>query len=162
MLRNFATLFRVPSRIDPHRMRANDKMRALHRPMREGEITMRFSMIAAACALGLAATPALAQDFDPMQFADGDKDGKVTLEEYTAFQTQAWGFISQGSDKIKVADMEPMMQPMVAGIAPDAEGFVTQAAFVAYIPTRFKSADGNSDGSLTSAELRASLGMPAA
>lgn len=96
-----------------------------------------------------------------MQFADPNGDGRVTLDEYTVFQGQAWGYIAQGAEKVKVADLPDMMKPIVAGVAPDRDGFVAHEAFTAYIPARFKAADTDGDGTLTAAELKASLGMAA-
>jgi hypothetical protein len=115
----------------------------------------------AAAALVTLAVPAAAQDFDPMQFADTNADGKVTLEEYTSFEAQAWNYITQGADKVKAADLPAGMQPVVAGVTPDAGGYVTQAAFTSSVPDRFKAADTDGDGTLSGAELRASLGQAA-
>ena len=120
---------------------------------------------AAALAMAGLAAPVVAQDggdFDLMGFADTNKDGKVSLEEFTAFQEQGWGFISQGADSIKVADMQPMMKPMLASIAPDASGAITHAAYTASIPARFKAADKNGDGFLDKAELTAMFPPPPA
>lgn len=119
---------------------------------------MRTYLTIASLLAGLTA-PALAQEFDLMGFADTNSDGKVTTEEFTAFQGQGWQFASQGAEKVKPGDLDPMMQPMMAGITPDAEGYVTAAAFTAYIPTRFKNADKDGDGALSKAELEASV-MP--
>lgn len=121
---------------------------------------MRAYMTIAAAALAGLAAPALAQDFDLMGFADTDTDGKVSADEYAAFQTAGWQFASNGADKVKPGDLQDMMRPIVAGVDVDAEGYVTQAAFVAYIPTRFKAADTNGDGSLDKAELEASIMPP--
>lgn len=120
---------------------------------------MRISMTIAAVVMA-AAAPALAQDFDLMGFADTDKDDKVSMAEFTAFQGQGWQFAANGADKIKPADLQDMMKPVVAGVPVDADGNVTAAAFTAYIPTRFKNADKDGDGALTKAELEASMGMP--
>jgi len=121
------------------------------------------SLIAAAALV--AATVGLvghaqAQDFDLMQFADGDSDGKVTVAEYTSFSEQTWGFVSQGGDKVKVADLDDMAKGALNGIAPDADGAITKVAYIAGVPDRFKSADKNGDGVLDSAELNATMRPP--
>jgi len=117
-------------------------------------------MLAVAAALTLFATPALAQEFDPMQFADSDHDGKVTLAEYTAFQEGGWNFVTQGAVSVKPADVPMPGGGMLMGIPTDADGVLTKEAFMAYVPTRFKAVDANADGSIDENELRASFGMP--
>jgi Ca2+-binding EF-hand superfamily protein len=98
-----------------------------------------------------------AQDMDLMQFADADHDGKVTSEEYTAFREQGWGFFTQGADKVKPADLDPMAQGAFKGVAADADGYVTKAAYMAVTPAFFKAADKNGDGVLSSEELNNSM-----
>ncbi len=110
-----------------------------------------------AAALVCVAAPALAQDVDVMQFADGNGDGKVTVEEYTAFLGQAWDYLLQSAEKVKVADADPMAKPLLSGVTPDANGVVTKQAFLAAAPVKFKAADKNGDGTLDSAELNASM-----
>ncbi len=122
---------------------------------------MRISMMIAAVVAAGAAMPALAQDFDPMQFADTNTDKKISADEFATFQTGGWQFVSQGADKISAAALDPMVKPMMAGVPVDADGNITQAAYVASIPDRFKAADKDADGSLSEAELRAAIGMPA-
>lgn len=117
-------------------------------------------LIAAAVLAVATAGQAVAQDFDLMQFADTNGDGKVTVEEYAAFNEQGWGFIAQGAEKVKPAELDAMMQPAFNGITPDAEGYVTQAAYLAIGPTRFKAADKDGDGALNSAELNATMQPP--
>lgn len=92
-----------------------------------------------------------------MALIDTDKDGKVSAAEYTAFSEQRWGRLSQGADKVKVADLQGPQANALAGIAPDANGEVTKAAYLAAQPARFKAADTNGDGSLDQAELMASF-----
>ena len=108
-------------------------------------------------AFGGFASQALAQDMDLMAFADADKDGKVTTAEYASFSEQGWGFFSQGADKVKPAELDDMAKGAFNGIAPNAEGYVTHAAYTAAIPVRFKAADKNSDGTLDGAELNATM-----
>ena len=96
-----------------------------------------------------------AQAQDIMSFADTNMDGKVSLEEYTAFSDQGWMFISMGADKIKLVDVDPMFKPAFSGVTPDAQGFVDKAAYMAAVPARFKAADKNGDGFLNAAELNA-------
>jgi hypothetical protein len=110
------------------------------------------SLLAALPLLALAA-PAVAQDFDLMAIADGNSDGKVTLEEYTAFSTQGWGFVSQGKDKVKVGDLDPQAQLAFFAIQPNAEGYVTQQMYMDAIPARFKLFDADGNGSLNADEL---------
>ena len=121
---------------------------------------LAVAALAAVASLGAVAGIARAQDFDLMQFADGDKDGKVTAAEYEAFSAQGWDYFSQGADKVKVADLDPQAKPAFASIAPDADGFVTKAAYMAAVPGRFKAADKNGDGVLDAAELNASMKPP--
>ncbi len=45
---------------------------------------MRRTAIIAAVAIAALAAPAIAQDFDLMGFADTDKNGKVSAEEFAA------------------------------------------------------------------------------
>ncbi len=92
-----------------------------------------------------------------MALIDTDKDGKVSLAEYTAFSTQRWDRLSQGADKVKVADLQGPRANALTGVAPDANGEVTKAAYLAAQPARFKAADTNGDGSLDTTELTASF-----
>jgi Ca2+-binding EF-hand superfamily protein len=121
-----------------------------------------WAALAAAAAGFAGTTAAQAQEMDLMQFADTSQDGKVSLEEYTAFSEQGWGFFSQGADKVKVASLEPMAKGAFNGIAPDANGDVTHAAYTASTPDRFKKFDTNGDGSLDKAELTAAIVPPTA
>jgi len=125
---------------------------------------MRSNITIAAAILALAgvSAPALAQDFDIMQFADTNADGKVTIEEYGAMSEQGWGFFSQGAESVKVADLDPMAKSAFNGITPDASGSVTHAAYTASVPARFKAADKDGNGSLSKAELEATMAPPAA
>ena len=102
-----------------------------------------------------------AQDMDLMEYADTDKDGKVTQAEYTSFAEQGWSYFAQGADKVKVADLDAMAKPAFAGITPDAQGYVTKEAYMAGVPARFKAADKNGDGWLSAAELNGSMAPPA-
>jgi hypothetical protein len=102
---------------------------------------------------------AMAQDFDLMQFADADQDGKVTEAEYANFREQGWTFIAQGAEVVKIADLDDMMKGAFAGITPDAEGQVSKAAYLSVTPALFKAADKNGDGTLDGQELNASM-MP--
>lgn len=123
---------------------------------------MRRTLVIAVLAAAFAA-PAIAQgDFDLMGFADTDKDGKVSTQEFAAFQEQGWGFISQGAESIKAADIQPMMKAAFEGIAPDASGNITHAAYTAATPAKFKAADKNADGSLSKEELLALFPAPPA
>ena len=119
-----------------------------------------MGMAVLAMIAGGAANQAMAQDMDLMAFADADKDGKVTLAEYTSFSEQGWGFFSQGADKVKLADLDPMAKGAFNGIAPDAEGNVSKATYMTAVPDRFKAADKNGDGTLDSAELNATMQPP--
>jgi hypothetical protein len=92
-----------------------------------------------------------------MQYADTNGDGKVSVEEYTAFLGQAWDYLAQNADKVKAATADPMLKPLIAGVAPDANGEVTKAALIAAAPAKFKAADKNGDGVLDSTELNASM-----
>ncbi len=92
-----------------------------------------------------------------MQYADSNGDGKVTQEEYTAFLGQAWDYLMQSAEKVKVADADPMAKPLLSGVTPDANGEVTKAAFLAAAPVKFKAADKNGDGVLDAAELNGSM-----
>jgi hypothetical protein len=126
---------------------------------RERRFSMRLAIAAAALAvatIGITGS-VLAQDMDLMQFADPDGDGKVTAAEFTSFSEQGWSFFSQGADKVKVADLDPMAKPAFVGVTPDAEGFVTKAAYMAAVPARFKAADKDGDGVLSAAELNGSM-----
>ena len=111
----------------------------------------------AAAALICATAPALAQDVDVMQYADTNGDGKVTQEEYAAFLGQAWDYLMQSAEKVKVADASAQAKPLLNGVTPDANGEVTKAAFLAAAPAKFKLADKNGDGTLDAAELNASM-----
>jgi hypothetical protein len=118
-------------------------------------------MIAVA-ALVAAATLSVgqAQAQDLMSFADTNMDGKVSLDEFKAFLAQGWMFIGMGADKVKLADVDPMFKGAFTGVAVDADGYVTQAAWNASAEPRFKAADKNGDGFLSAEELNASMGAP--
>jgi hypothetical protein len=121
----------------------------------EEEPTMRSWIVAAvSLAIFSSTAPVLAQEaMDLMAIADTNQDGKVTPEEYQAFSEQGWSFVSQGQDKVKVADLDQMAQMAFIGISPDAEGFVTRQMYIDAIPARFEMFDQNKDGSLNSDEL---------
>lgn len=93
------------------------------------------------------------QPMDLMQLADTDGDGKVTLEEYQAFTEQGWGFISQGADKVKVADLDDQAKLAFFGIQPDAQGYVTHKMYTDAAPARFKLFDTDKNGSLNVDEI---------
>lgn len=119
---------------------------------------MRFtrSLVIIAASV-VCATAAVAQDVDVMQYADTNGDGKVTVEEYTAFLGQAWDYLAQGADKVKAASAEPQVKGLISGVMPDADGNVTKAALLAAAPAKFKAADKNGDGVLDAAEINASM-----
>ncbi len=123
---------------------------------------MRLAIVMAALAVSTAGLVGVshAQDVDLMQYADTNMDGKVTPDEYAAFTAQGWEFFSQGADKVKVADLDPQAKGAFTGITPDADGFVTKAAYVAQGPIRFKAADKDGDGVRSAAELNASMKPP--
>ena len=114
--------------------------------------------LAIAAALFAWAGAAHAQGIDLMQFADGDGDGKVTPAEYVAFSQQTWDYFAPGLDKVEVSKLEPIGQAAVKGVQVDAAGFVTKADYLASDDARFKAADTNHDGTLSGAELNASMG----
>ncbi len=120
---------------------------------------MRLISIVGVSAVALvgATQIAMAQDADVMQYADTNSDGKVTAEEYTAFLGQAWNYLTQSADKVKVAELDPMAKGLMSGVTPDASGTVTKEAFLAAAPAKFKAADKNGDGVLDAAELNASM-----
>jgi Ca2+-binding EF-hand superfamily protein len=123
---------------------------------------MRRTTIIAAIAIAALAGPAIAQDFDLMGFADTDKNGKVSAEEFAVFQEQGWGFLSNGAESIKLADVQPQMKAAFNGVTPDASGAITHASYTAGVPARFKAADKDGDGSLSKAELEALFPAPPA
>ena len=92
-----------------------------------------------------------------MQFADTNGDGKVTPEEFANFREQGWGYFSQGAEKLKVADLDPMAKGAFTGVTPDADGYVTKKAYLDATPERFKAADKNGDGTLSRDELNNSV-----
>lgn len=93
------------------------------------------------------------QPMDLMSLADANSDGKVTLEEYQAFTEQGWGFVSQGADKVKIADLDDQAKLAFFGIQPDAEGYVTHKMYTDAAPSRFKLFDADKNGSLNADEL---------
>src|SRR5689334_20227946 len=106
---------------------------------------MRIFAMTGAVIIAFAGTMASAQapefqqqPMDLMQLADTDGDGKVTLEEYQAFTEQGWGFISQGADKVKVADLDDQAKLAFFGIQPDAQGYITHKMYTDAAPVRFK------------------------
>ena len=101
-----------------------------------------------------------AQAQDLMSFADTNMDGKVSLDEYKAFLAQGWMFLAMGADKIKLADVDPMFKAAFTGVPVDADGNITQAAWLGSAEPRFKAADKNGDGFLSAEELTASMGGP--
>ena len=125
---------------------------------------MRRTTIIAAAAIAALAAPVIAQggDFDLMGFADTNKDNKVSVEEFAAFQEQGWGFLSQGNESVKLSEVQPQMQAVLAGVTPDASGNITHAAYTAAVPAKFKAADKNGDGSLSKEELLALFPAPPA
>ena len=116
--------------------------------------------LVAAGAIVACASGASAQAQDLMSFADTNMDGKVSLDEFKAFLAQGWMFIGMGADKVKLADVDPMFKGAFTGVAVDADGYVTQAAWNASAEPRFKAADKNGDGFLSAEELNASMGAP--
>jgi len=116
-----------------------------------------IKILGLSAALVFTAATALAQDVDVMQYADTNGDGKVTLEEYTAFMGQAWDYLMMSADKVKASDVDPMAKGLIVGVTPDSDGYITKAAFLAAAPAKFKAADTNGDGVLDAAELNASM-----
>lgn len=119
---------------------------------------MRSRSILIAVATLLAGAAAQAQGpeaaaMDLMPIADTNQDGKVSLEEYKAFTAAGWGFVSQGAEKVKVADLDPQAQLAFFGITPDAQGYVTQKAYLDAAQPRFTLFDADKNGSLSSDEI---------
>ncbi len=85
--------------------------------------------------------------------ADTNGDGKVTLEEYQAFTEQGWDFVSQGADKVKVADLDDQAKLAFFGIQPDAQGYVTHKMYTDAAPARFKLFDTDKNGSVNADEI---------
>lgn len=110
----------------------------------------------AALFIGISAhaqAPELQQQIDLMQLADANGDGKVTLEEYQVFTKQGWGFVSQGEDKVKVADLDDQAKLAFFGIQPDAQGYVTHKMYLDAAPMRFKLFDTDKNGTLNADEI---------
>jgi len=120
---------------------------------------MRIGLVLIASAVAMAglAGRASAQDMDLMQFADANGDGKVTPEEFATFREQGWNFFSQGAEKVKVADLDPMAKGAFIGVTPDAEGYVNKQAYLAVTSERFKATDKNGDGTIDRDELNNSV-----
>lgn len=121
---------------------------------------MRIIAMTGAVIIALAGTMASAQapefqqqPMDLMQLADANGDGKVTLEEYKAFTEQGWGFVSQGADKVKVADLDDQAKLAFFGLQPDAQGYVTHTMYTDAAPARFKLFDTDKNGSLNADEI---------
>lgn len=115
---------------------------------------MRKLILAAAAATATLAMPAAAQEaIDLFGFADSNQDGKVSLDEYKAFSEAGWGFIAQGKDKVKVAELDQMGQLALFGTTPDADGVVTHEAYTAAVPGKFQLLDADKDGTLNSDEI---------
>lgn len=88
-----------------------------------------------------------------MPFADTNRDGMVTADEYTAFSEQGWGFVAHDEKEVNFADLDKSAQIAFLGVIPNKEGVITRRMFVDAIPTRFKMLDRNGDGTLNSDEL---------
>ncbi len=58
---------------------------------------------------------------------------------------------------MKPASLQGFQANALAGIAPDANGDVSKAAYLAAQPAKFKAADTNGDGFLSEAEMMASF-----
>jgi len=114
---------------------------------------MRQIALALTFTAAVIGSAAMAQDFDLMAIADANSDGKVTIEEYTAFSEAGWGFVSQGQTKVKVAELDPQAQLAFFAIQPDAEGYVSKEMYLAAVPARFKLFDADGNGSLDADEL---------
>lgn len=111
-------------------------------------------LIASAVLVGSAAA---AQDFDFFGFADTDRDGKVTLAEYSAFREGGWSYFFQGQDKVTAESADPMAKNALRGSAVDAEGNVTHQAYSDAAPALFEKADANGDGALDQQEMTAAM-----
>ena len=120
---------------------------------------MRFGLVLIASAMAVAglSVPASAQEMDLMQFADTNGDGKVTPEEFANFREQGWNYFSQGAEKIKLSDLDPMAKGAFIGVTPDADGYVTKKAYLDATPARFKATDKNGDGTIDRDELNNSM-----
>ena len=114
---------------------------------------LALTLAAAATAAHAQAPELQAQAVDLMAMADADQDGKVTPEEYLKFSEAGWGFVSQGADKVKVADLDSQAQLAFFGIQPDANGMVTHKMYIDAVPARFKLFDADKNGSLNADEL---------
>jgi Ca2+-binding EF-hand superfamily protein len=122
--------------------------------------------------LALSTTVALAQPGPGRNppSPDADKDGKVTLVEFKAAQNQRQGRMfdrmdADGDGKITQTEADAMARraeaagrgapggPGVMGLDANKDGAVTRAEMDAMTERRFKSADADSDGSLSQDEL---------
>jgi uncharacterized protein (DUF2141 family) len=121
---------------------------------------MRALYVAAGLSIALLSSQALAQQMDLFGVADADKDGKITLTEYTIFHENGWGFFSNGAPSVKLGELPVFAKSAFAGVTPDANGDVTKEAYMAVAPAQFKEADKNGDGVLDKDEFTAMMGPP--
>lgn len=111
-------------------------------------------------AIGLAVSGvAVAQDMDLFAMADSNHDDNVSPAEYAAFREMGWDYFFGGQDSTAVGQ-NPEAAGLLAGVAPDAAGKVTRAAFTAAAAALSKQADKSGDGVLNRAEFEAAMPPP--
>ena len=99
-------------------------------------------------------SPALqSESMNLMPFADTNRDGKVTADEYTAFSEQGWGFVAHDGSEVNFADLDKSAQVAFLGVIPNKHGVITRQMYIEAIPARFKMLDRNRDGTLDADEL---------
>ena len=120
-----------------------------------------FLLLSAVNTSGEAQAPvAAAETMDMMPFADTDRDGSVSPEEYSEFSRQGWAFLAQGADAVRFADLDQMGQMAVLGITPNADGLITRQMYLDAIPARFQMLDRNGDNVLSASELNGRMPPP--
>lgn len=106
----------------------------------------------------LVAAPATAQVTDlpdVVGLADADGDGTVSEDEFTAYYALMWDLLTGGKAKVDLEQANPVLRAIIRGVLPAAKAVIGRDQMLDVVPSYYRIADTDHDGSITMAEMRA-------